>query len=762
MNELLNWDIPFDRMERLALEGGLVQARVEQVEHEGLRAWRLLLTQRPRDAAKEGPAVQGVVRRQPEKKAESYLAEGLSPLVLGEEGLGWGGLELAFWGCPHREVPPVLRLLADGVPYPLLALSFPLGAARYLGLGERVGGLERRGGRYWNFTADQPPRPGRDPLYQASPLLLRVEGARAWGLLLDESYPSLFDLGYSHPAEARLAVAGPTLDLYLLEGSLLEVVAGLTRLTGRPPMPPLWALGYHQCRYSYADEASVREVVEQFAAHGLPLEAVWLDIHYMDGYKVFTASPQRFPRLALLAEELSDRGVRLVPIVDPGVKVEEGYSVFEEGMRRQAFIRDDRDELLVGGVWPRRAVWPDFSREEVRAFWAEEVEKFARTYGFAGIWNDMNEPAVLELGGAEPPDKALPLTARQGAKSHLEARNLYALGMAEATYRGLQALGRRPFILTRSGFPGIQRYAFVWTGDNESRYEDLALSVPMLLSLGLSGIPLAGSDVGGFGLDAEPELLLRWMWLGALYPFFRNHSALGTRRQEPYAFGEPWTTRMREALHFRYRLLPYLYSLARTAHEEGLPLLRPLGLYWPEDAAAWRDDQFLLGEALLAAPVLRKGARAREIYLPPGGWQDFWNGERLEGASLHRVAAPLERLPLFQRAGTAIPLTEARYPTRTARWPFLCFRVALGPKVRGRVFEDAGEGGDEGAWSELEGGFDGRRLELLFTDRSGHARQGVLAEVWGVAPPTRGQGYAYHNGLLRLDVQGGGAWVAWD
>ncbi|GAO75756.1 glycoside hydrolase family 31 protein [Meiothermus ruber] len=762
MNELLNWDIPYDRMERLALEGGLVQARVEQVEHEGLRAWRLLLTQRPRDTAKEGPAVRGVVRRQPQKVAESYLAEGLSPLALGEQGLGWGGLELAFWGCPHREVPPLLRLLTDGVPYPLLALSFPLGAARYLGLGERVGGLERRGGRYWNFTADQPPRPGRDPLYQASPILLRVEGDRAWGLLLDESFPSLFDLGFSHPAEARLAVAGPTLDLYLLEGSLLEVVAGLTRLTGRPPMPPLWALGYHQCRYSYADEASVREVVEQFAAHELPLEAVWLDIHYMDGYKVFTASPQRFPRLPALAQELSDQGVRLVPIVDPGVKVEEGYAVFEEGRRRRAFIQDDRDELLVGGVWPRRAVWPDFSREEVRAFWAEEVQKFAGTYGFAGIWNDMNEPAVLELGGAEPPDKALPLTARQGALSHLEARNLYALGMAEATYRGLEALGRRPFILTRSGFPGIQRYAFVWTGDNESRYEDLALSVPMLLSLGLSGIPLAGSDVGGFGLDAEPELLLRWMWLGALYPFFRNHSALGTRRQEPYAFGEPWTSQMREALRFRYRLLPYLYSLARTAHEEGLPLLRPLGLHWPGEAAAWRDDQFLLGEALLAAPVLRRGERAREVYLPPGGWQDFWSAERLEGACLHRVAAPLEHLPLFQRAGTAIPLTEARYPTRTARWPFLCFRVALGSEVRGWVFEDAGEDEDVGAWSELEGGFDGRRLELHFTDRSGHARQGVVAEVWGVAPPTRGQGYAYHNGLLRLDVQGGGAWVAWD
>ncbi|RDI95027.1 alpha-glucosidase [Meiothermus sp. QL-1] len=747
MNELLGWKIPFDRMERLPLQGGLVHIEVQALEKEGVQAWRVLLTQRPRDRCKEGPAIRGMLRQQ-----EPALLE------QGEDRLAVGGLELSFWGLPHREVPEELRLLADGVPYPLLGLRFDLGTARYYGLGERTGGLERRGRAYWNFTADQPPRPGNDPLYQASPFLLRLEGERALGLFLDESHPSLFDLGHTHPAEARIAVMGPTLDLYLLEGPPLGVVQGITRLTGRPPMPPLWALGYHQCRYSYADEAAVREVVEAFAQHDLPLEAIWLDIHYMEGYKVFTASPARFPALRALSEELAGRGLRLVPIVDPGVKVEEGYRVFEEGRRRGVFILDDRDELLVGGVWPRRAVWPDFSREETRRFWAEEVRAFTETHGFSGIWNDMNEPAVLELGGKEPPDKALPLTARQGEKHHLEARNLYALGMAEATYQGLAAPGRRPFILTRSGFPGIQRYAFVWTGDNESRFEDLALSVSMLLSLGLCGIAFAGSDVGGFGLDAEPELLLRWTWLGTLYPFFRNHSALGTRRQEPYAFGEPWTSRLREALRFRYRLLPYLYSLARIAHEEGLPLWRPLFLYWPE---ARHEDQFLLGEALLAAPVLRQGERRREVYLPEGGWQDFWSG-RFLGGGLHRVEAPPTHLPLFQQAGTAIPLTEPRCPTRTARWPVLCFRVVPGPEIRGRVYEDEGEGQDEGAWSELTGRFDGKRLELSFSDRSGHPREGVWAEVLGVGQPSEGENFTYQEGLLRLDLRTGSAWAVWD
>jgi alpha-glucosidase len=754
LNALLNWDIPFDRMERLDLSGMEVQA----VEKEGVRAWRLLFTQRPRDRAKAGPAVQGARPLPMEATEGLYRAEGLPPLALGEGRVRFGGLTLSLWGLPHLEALPLLRLLSDGVPYPLLALRFPLGAAHYYGLGERTGGLARRGGRFWNFTMDQPPRPGRDPLYLASPLLVRLEGDEALGLLLDESHPSLFDLGHAHPAEGRVAVASPHLDFYVLAGSLLEVVRGLTLLTGRPAMPPLWALGYHQCRYSYADSQAVREVVEAFKAHDLPLEAVWLDIHHMEGYKVFTLSPHRFPDFRALSEELAGEGVRLVPIVDPGVKVEEGYRVFEEGKRRGVFLLDDRDELLVGGVWPRRAVWPDFSREGPRAFWAEEVRRFAEENGFAGIWNDMNEPAVLELGGAESPDKALPLTARQGEKSHLEARNLYALGMAEATYQGLAALGRRPFILTRSGFPGIQRYAFVWTGDNESRHEDMALSVPMLLSLGLSGVPFAGADVGGFGQDATPELLLRWTWLGALYPFFRNHSALGTRRQEPYAFGEPWTSRMREALRFRYRLLPYLYSLAREAHEEGLPLWRPLFAYWPGEMAAFREDEFLLGEGLLAAPLLHQGEGVREVYLPPGTWWDFWAGCRVAGPALEQALGPL---PLYLKEGAAIPLTEPTYPTRTARWPRLGFRVALGPAIRGRVYEDEGEGFAPGAWSELKGAFDGKRLVLAFEDRSGHPREGVWAEVLGVAPPVKGQGVLYREGRLLLDLGPGEAFAEW-
>jgi alpha-glucosidase len=745
VEDLLSWDVPFDHLE--APQG--LASRVEAVEKEGVRAWRVLFFQRPSDGAKEGPAVLGA-RVLPEPP-------GLPPLTLEGSTLAFAGWRLALLGLPHGLLLPAYRPLLDGAPYPALGLTFPLGGARCYGLGERARGLERRGGRYWNLTADRFPRPGQDPLYQAHPLILCLRGARALGLLLDESAPSLFDLGFSHPGEGRVLALAPRLDLYLLEGEVLEVVRGLTLLTGRPFMPPLWALGYHQSRYSYMDEEALKEVFRRFQEEDLPLESLWLDIHYMEGYKVFTVSPHRFPHLRAVAEAMGAKGVRLVPIVDPGVKAEPGYPVYEEAKARGLLVQNERDEVLLGGVWPRPAAWPDFTREEARAFWAEKVRAFVEGFGFAGVWNDMNEPAVLELEGKEPPLKALPPGARHGGWLHLEVRNLYALGMAEATFRVLSALGRRPFILTRSGFPGIQRYAFAWTGDNASRFEDLALSIPMVLSLGLSGLPFAGADVGGFNEDATPELLTRWMWLGALYPFFRNHTALGTRRQEPYAFGEPWTGWMREALRFRYRLLPYLYALARQAHEDGLPLWRPLFAYFPQELEAYREDQFLLGEALMAAPVVRQGEAVREVWIPPGTWQDFFTGEVFAGPGLVQVSAPFSRLPLFQKAGTALPLAEPRYPTATARFPHLTFRLALGPEIRGRVYEDQGDGQEEGVWREVRGAFDGKRLHLFLEE----PREGVMAEVLGMPRPLRVRGGVWREGRLLLDLGKGEAWARW-
>lgn len=633
-----------------------------------------------------------------------------------------------------------LKEVLDGLPlgsgYGLLLAEEE--GRRYYGLGERTGFLDKKGRRWTNWATDDPHHhPDTDPLYQAHPFLLAKEGERAWGLYLDETWRTVFDLAFTDPETSLVYTEGPTFDLYLIPGPApLDVVRAYTALTGRAPLPPLWALGYHQCRWSYPDEKTVRKVAEGFWERDIPLEALWLDIDYMEGYKVFTHDPHRFPDLGRLAGDLRARGVKLVAIVDPGVKKEEGYPVYEEGRARGYFVRNRKDEELVGAVWPQPAVWPDFTREEVRDWWGG-LHRFYLERGVAGIWNDMNEPAAFQVEGRPAPGKTLPSTAKHGDRWHAEVHNLYGLLMSRATFEGLRRLepGRRPFVLTRSGFAGVQRYAWVWTGDNSSYYEHLEMSLPMLLNLGLSGVPFVGADIGGFSGDADGELLCRWTWLGAFYPFMRNHSGKGSRRQEPWAFGKRWERCIREAIRFRYRLLPHLYTLAEEASRTGLPLLRPLFLHHPQDPRAEAvHDQALLGEDLLLAPALRPGQTHRLVYLPQGVWYQAFTGE-MYASGFHPAPTPLEGIPLYQRAGAAIPFTDPLPHTEGALpWRSLVWQVALGEEIRGRLYEDEGDGYAPGLEALLEGGFDpvSRRLYLRLKDPNLARRLRVEARLLGV------------------------------
>ena len=686
----------------LLFESPYAHARI--TAHEA--GWRVLVYLRPEDAAKRGPAAEPGPPRRLKFENGRVRAEGLGPLGLTLEpfSLSFGFLtRLCFFALPRapwQGFPGLEAALppAEGHPYSG-GLGFTLEEPphrRYYGLGERTGFLDKKGKRYtfWN-TDETKHTEATDRLYQSQPFLLISEGKEALGLALDESFPLVFDLAFSHPGRSRIQTPGPTLDLYLLPGPTpAEVVTRLTALFGRPPLPPRWALGYHQSRYGYQSQEEVRAVAEAFAAHNIPLSALWLDIDYMDGYRVFTFDRYRFPDPKALAKELGRRGIHLVAIVDPGVKKEAGYPVYEEGHARGYFVRTARGEELVGEVWPDPAVWPDFTRPEVREWWGNLHRRLLEA-GIAGIWNDMNEPSAFALKNAASDPawgKTLPLSARHGEKTHLEVHNLYGQCMSRATFEGLSRLApeRRPFVLSRSGFLGIQRYAWVWTGDNQSRWEHLFMSIPMLLNLGLSGVAFAGADIGGFAEDASAELLWRWSWLGAFYPFMRNHSAKTSRRQEPYAFGEPWTGRIAEAIRFRYRLLPYLYTLAAEAAVTGAPLMRPMFWHFPAEAEAYRvNDQFLLGPALLVAPIVRPGEEARAVWLPPGRWQDWWTGEVFEGGR-YQVARDHGRIPLFLREGFAVPLAEEG----------LAFRV-FGAKAEGRLYQDAGDGYEPGTWFGL-------------------------------------------------------------
>ncbi len=731
------------RVERgeLWLTGPVFTARVQARGP----AWRILVFLRPEDAEKGSFAVTNEERRPLAFENGEVTAPGLPPLRLELDPFAFAFGFLRASGLFARELETwrgVERVTLDplGVKNPTpVTEGLPLGGGyelwleerperRYFGLGERTGFLDKKGRRYthWN-TDDVDHEEGTDNLYQSQPFLLAAEDGRALGLVLDETWRTVFDLARSDPEKTTLVTPGPTFDLYLLPGPQpKDVTQKLAELTGRPPLPPLWALGYHQCRYSYPDEAAVRAVAAAFKRRGIPLSAIWLDIDHMDGYRVFTFHPERFPDPKGLAEELARDGVRLVAIVDPAVKKEAGYPVYQEGAAIRAYVEDPRGHEVVGEVWAKPAVWPDFTREGVRDWWAG-LHRFYTERGVAGIWNDMNDPSVFAVEGVDGElpglGKTLPPGALHGKRTHLEVHNVYGQCMSRATYQGLRALApdRRPFVLTRSGFLGIQRYAWVWTGDNKSYWSHLEMSVPMLLNLGLSGVAFAGADIGGFTEDADPELLLRWTWLGAFYPFMRNHSAKTSRRQEPYAFGEPWTGRIAEAIRFRYRLLPYVYALAEEASATGAPLMRPLFWHFPDEPEAYRVyDQFLFGPALLVAPVTRPGQATRTLYLPRGRWQDWWTGEVHEGPGWTSVPAPLERIPLFLREGFAVPLTEPRVPERAVFEP-LAFRV-FGETAEGVLYEDEGDGyapgrrgrlvveGDRG---RLEGPFAGRRVEAF-------------------------------------------------
>lgn len=557
---------------------------------------------------------------------------------------------------------------------------------RIYGLGEHAGGPNLRGHAclLWNTDPGGSYTPDTEPLYLGVPTYLALHPAGSYLVFYENSFQASFT--FNTTAEARFA--GGALRCYFSSGTPPQLLQRYSDLTGRPALPPRWALGHHQSRWGYMSAADVRAVVEGFRVHDLPLSAIHLDIDYMDGFRVFTAHPERFPDLAALAGELESQGVRLVAIVDCGVKRDRRYAVFREGLEQGAFCTRPDGRPVYGPVWPGWSAFPDFTDPQARAWWGRHY-RFLTTAGIAGFWHDMNEPAVLSAWG----DPTLPLATRHSLEGrggdHREAHNLYGLLMARAGFEALRELRpeRRPWILSRSGWAGLQRYAWTWTGDTASTWPALRATVATVLGLGLSGLPFTGPDIGGFSGAPSDELYLRWFQMAALLPFFRTHSALGTPRREPWVWGEPTLSILRDWLRLRVRLLPYLYTLAWETSQTGWPMVRPL--FWPNcpEESLWDvADAFLLGDALLVAPVVEEGAAERSVPLPPGGWYDFWSDRPLVGPASVRLAAPRERLPLLVRAGSVLPLEE------DGRLVLHLYAPAAGTEGGGSLYCDAGDG----------------------------------------------------------------------
>jgi len=461
-----------------------------------------------------------------------------------------------------------------------------------------------------------------------------------------------------------------------------QVIESYSELTGRMPMPPKWSLGYQQCRWSYFPEYEVRDIAREFRQRKIPADVLYFDIHYMDAYKVFTWHRERFPNPVQLLSDLHSEGFKTVTIIDPGVKVEADYEMYEEGVANDYFLKYLDGELFQGQVWPGWCHFPDFRKFATRAWWGSKNAKL-RAMGVDGFWNDMNEPALW--------GKEMPFVV-EGIKS---LHNVFALLMAQATFEGLidDQPNLRPFLVTRAGWAGIQRYAAVWTGDNSASYDDLAMSIRTNIGLGLSGVPFVGCDVGGFIGKPDPELYLRWMQAASLSPFMRSHTVYDTPDQEPWSFGEETERLCREAIERRYRLMPLLYAELYRAHETGLPLYRPLWLNFPEDNTAHEADyqhQFMIGEQLLAAPVINAGQRFQKVYLPEGHWFEPATGAIHQGGRPVLVEAPLKTLPLFYREGSIIPTREVQQYVDEAPLTQLDLTVVPGADGRSEVILDDG------------------------------------------------------------------------
>ncbi|HNX04221.1 MAG TPA: glycoside hydrolase family 31 protein [Opitutales bacterium] len=551
---------------------------------------------------------------------------------------------------------------------------------QFFGLGEHCRGFEKTGKRvkFWNTDvwADYPMREvihgEPESLYASIPWLIVKRGNTYAGILVRHPGAVWMDLASNFVWDGRNAddtvrqsfyIGAPdgSPDVYILAGPTLpELTRRMQALVGKTPLPPLWALGHHQCRWGYASPEDLRELDRKYEEHGIPTDGLWLDIDYMDRYKVFSFDPKLWgdgDGVKAVCAELKAKGRRVVPILDPGVKADSAYPVCAEGLERNLFCHAPSGRPFTGFVWPGKTFLPDFSLPQARAWWTEKVREFAEK-GPSGAWLDMNDPSV---GATELSD----MLFQHGKEPHEYGHNEYALGMAMASREGFLAARpeERPFLLSRSASPGMSRYAAVWTGDNYSNRHHLKKAIPVSLNLALSGIPFNGPDVPGFGGDATPELAVSWYKCGFLFPFLRNHSISDSRRKEPWQFGPEALEVIGHYIRLRYKLLPYLYNLWIAQEESGEAVMRPL-IYdfadTPELPLISVDDEFMTGPAILSAPILEDGAASREVTLPAipdgGRWFSAIDGSWHESGVRKECAAGFAETPLFIREGTLLPL----------------------------------------------------------------------------------------------------------
>ena len=633
-----------------------------------------------------------------------------------ERGMAWDGKAVRVWkSMPEQE--------------------------NYYGFGLKSGRMNKKYSHLTMWNSDIPAYGAdTDPLYESIPFFLAVKGGVAHGTFFHNSFWSSFDMGKESRDRYSFGAEGGDLDYYIIAGpDPKDVISRYTALVGRMPLPPLWSLGYQQCRWSYYPEERVRELARTFREKKIPADVIYLDIDYMEGYRIFTWSQKNFPRPAPMIADLAEQGFKVAVILDPGIKLDTAYGAYRTGLAGNHFLKYPDGRLFIGKVWPGECAFPDFTRPETRTWWAEQLKALVDV-GVRGFWNDMNEPSVFDV-----PTKtvALEVVHNDGGRrtSHTRNHNTYGLLMTKATREGVLSHrpGERPFVLTRATFAGGQSYSAAWTGDNVASWEHLQMTLPMCLNLGLSGQPFVGSDIGGFIGSPSGELYARWLQLGVFMPLMRTHTVAGSAPQEPWSYGEDFERINRSTIELRYRLLPYIYTVMHQASETGLPAMRPMILEHPHATeASWNQEQFYFGDHLLVAPVLWPGDTTRQLWLPEGRWFDFWERKVHSGPASVTLQAPIDRIPILVRAGGVIPLQPVmQFVGETPADP-LTLLVCVGDSSIAHYYED------DGLSFDYTRGVSARRTVKQVSSATMHvirvsaaqgsyrpARKGLELEIWG-------------------------------
>lgn len=573
----------------------------------------------------------------------------------------------------------------------------------------------------FEFELDQPMA-----LYGSIPMMMAHNNAGTVGLFWFNPTETFVDITEKEDKSksSRWMSESGVIDVFFLPGSsAFQLFDQYTQLTGRQALPPTFALGYHQCRWNYRDEKDVEQTESKFEELDFPFDVLWLDIEHTDGKRYFTWDKRLFPNPIEMQKKVAAHGRKMVNIVDPHIKRDNKYYIHSEATQKGYYIKNEKGEDFDGWCWPGSSSYPDFTSPDVRRWWAEQfsLDNYKGSTLDLFIWNDMNEPSVFN--GPE-------VSMRKDAKNlagieHREWHNLYGVYFHRATAEGLvmrsPGQNERPFVLSRAFFAGTQRYGAIWTGDNEASWPHLESTAPMLLAINLAGLSFSGADVGGFFKDPDAELFTRWYQAGAFQPFFRGHAHLDTKRREPWVFGEPYLSIMRDAAITRYSLLPYWYTMFYHASESGAPVMRAMWVEFPADSRTFAmDDQWMVGDSLLVKPVVTQGGKSVDVYLPAGAWYDFYTLKVIHSTGAEfKVDAPLEKIPVFIREGRIVPrkLRVRRSASTMYNDPFTLF-VTLNSQeqANGQVYFD-----DEHSFDFQTGRFSLRHLSFTKSKLSNRA-----------------------------------------